>query len=195
MIELRELQWGRAGDTASLLTAAVSRGTCALISAPEPAVRGAFDVIGGRAAAGSGRILLDARDLTHDPLERRRLAFCTHNLPLLPVTAGEYLELASAGRGSDTGPAASTLRMAGLSPGARVPSLEQAARQTLDLAAAVASGAPILLVHAPFNGGTVDDHARRRALLAEARHEGRTVLVSGLSHRDALVDAVIEAGR
>jgi len=195
VIELRELQWGRDGDAARRLTAAVSRGTCALIAAPEPVARGAFDVIGGRTAAGSGRILLDARDLTHDPLERRRLAFCTHDLPLLPVTAIEYLELAAAGRDGQAAPAASTLRMAGLSPDARVPALEHAARQTLDLAAAVASGAPILLVHAPFSGGTVDDHARRRALLAEARHEGRTVLVSGISHRDALVDAVIEAGR
>jgi len=195
VIELDALHWGGPGDASTVLTATIARGTCALLSAPEPAARDAFDVIGGRATAGSGRIVLNALDVTRDPLARRRLVFCAHGLPSLPVTAGEYLELASAGRGRHAGPLAATLHLAGLAPDAHVPALAPAARQTLDLAAALASSAPILLLHSPFNGGTPDDHARRRALLAEARHEGRTVLLSGLSPRDALVDTVIEAGR
>lgn len=195
MIELREFQWGHAGDTGARLTATVARGACAVLDAPEQTARTALEVIGGRAAPVAGRIVLDGRDLTLDPLARRRLAFCAHDLPVLAVRIDEYLALAAAGRAGFGGSPEAALRASGYAGTTAADRLDPAARQTLDLAAALASGAPILLAHAPFASGTADDHARRRALLSEARHEGRTVIVTGLSRRDALVDTVIEAGR
>ncbi|MGE0392526.1 MAG: hypothetical protein AB7I25_08020 [Vicinamibacterales bacterium] len=195
MIELRELQWGHAGDAGARLTATLAKGACAVLEAPERDARTVLAVISGRMAPISGRVVLDGHDLTHDPLARRRLVFCAHDLPHLPVRVGEYLALAAAGRTGLGGAPAAALRASGYDAAADAAGLDAAARQTLDLAAALASGAPILLAHAPFASGTADDHARRRALLAEARHEGRTVIVTGISRRDALVDTVLEAGR
>lgn len=195
MIELRELQWGRAGDAGAYLTADVARGACAVLDAPEPAALAALGVIGGRHAPRAGRIVLDGRDVTADPVARRRLTFFAHDLPVLPVHVVDYLALAAAGRAGFGGSPAAALRASALPADAAVDGLDAVTRHTLDLAAALASGAPILLVHAPFTGGTAEDHARRRALLSEARHEGRTVILTGVSRRDALADAVIEAGR
>ncbi len=195
MIDLRELQWGRAGDAGAYLTATVARGASALLDTPESGALAALGVISGRRAPLAGRIVLDGRDVTANPLARRRLTFFTHDLPALPVRVDEYLALAAAGRAGFGGSPTVALRTAALAADAAVDGLDAATRQTLDLAAALASGAPILLVHAPFASGSAADHARRRALLSEARHEGRTVILTGVSRRDALADAVLEAGR
>ena len=116
-------------------------------------------------------------------------------MPVLPVTVDEYLQLAGAGRpaAAQTG-AAEVARLSGLPLTQPVDTLDAAAMQTLGLAAALASGASVLLIDAPLATGTGDDHSRRRALLTEARHSGRTLLVTGLNSRDPLVDHVVEAG-
>ena len=196
MIETRELTCGQAGKVEGVLTCAVAQGTCVLLSAPPALASTWLSAIAGTTQPLSGRICLTGTDVTLRPLDRRRVAFHASTLmPVLPVTVGEYLQLAHAGRaGAVESPAAALARLSGLALTTPVDTLGPAAMQTLGLAAALASGASVLLVDAPLATGTGDDHARRRALLTEARHSGRTLLVSGLSTRDPLIDHTVEAG-
>ncbi len=196
MIDTRALTWGPAGVAANQLTAIVTQGACAAVSATHATGLAVLALIGGLANPSSGQILLDGHDVTADPAARRRETFCAHpNLPALPVTVREYLELASAGRRGSDAQRAATPAIADLDLTRRVDALDEAARQTIGLAAALASGAAILLLHTPFATGGADDHARRRALITEARHRGHTLLITGVNARDPLVDLTIEAGR
>lgn len=195
MIEFEDLQWGSAGDAASRLNGTLARGTCTILAAPDDTARAALAVIAGRRPPASGRIRVDGHDVTGNALARRRLVFCTDDLPSMPVSVATYLALASSGRTASAPASRLALQVSALPATASVDSLDPDARQTLGLAAALASGAPLLLVHAPFASGSPADHARRRALLSEARHEGRTLLLTGLTRQDPLADAVLEAGR
>ncbi len=196
MIDTRELACGQAGRIDGILTCAIVQGECVLLSAPPGLASPWLSMIAGMTRTLSGRIHLAGHDMTLRPLERRRIAFHAGAvMPVLAVTVDEYLQLAGAGR-----PAAARMgtadiaRLSGLPLTRPVDTLDPAAMQTLGLAAALASGAAVLLVDAPLATGTGEDHARRRAVLTEARHSGRTLLVTGLSSRDPLVDRVVEAG-
>lgn len=196
MIEIRELTCGRTGQAGPALTCSVARAECVLLSGPPAQASLWLSAIAGMAHAGSGRIHLEGRDVTLLPLTRRRLTFrASAAMAVLPVTVDEYLRLAGAGRaGAGRVDPAALAHLSSLRCDQRVDTLDAAAVQTLGLAASIASGAAFLLVDAPLATGTGEDHARRRALLTEARHAGRTLLVSGLGSRDPLVDHLVEAG-
>ncbi len=196
MIEARDLAWGDPGHDDGTLTATVAQGACVALLGPLPAITALFDVVGGRRAPRSGRLLVGGRGMTTRPSARRALFFGAHRMPLPgDASTGEILALACAGRRGTALEVAEVLAVAGLAAVTPVRDLDSAAQDTLRLAAAVGSGARGLLLASPFAGGTHLDHKRRRALLSEARHQGRTLLLTGLSPRDPLADSTLEVGR
>src|SRR6266487_377207 len=130
-----------------------------------------------------------------------RLAYVPGDVSLWPnFTGGEVIDLLGRLRGGlDTGRRASLLERFELDPTVKARAYSKGNRQKVALVAALASDVELLLLDEPTAGLDPLMEAAFRSCIEEARHAGRTVLLSShiLAEVEALCDrvSIIRNGR
>ena len=150
----------------------------ALGSAPSTLLR----ILATLLAPTSGRLDIGGVDAIAAPFEARKKLFWSGTPAITSeLSVAEYLELAGAGRGRhrlDPMRRAGILDRTGLdSADSPLSTLDAGRRRLVDLAAAVLSGAELILIDEPF-GATAPDRSAWLSLFAEARGQGATVVVA-----------------
>ncbi|WP_345503712.1 ABC transporter ATP-binding protein [Pedococcus ginsenosidimutans] len=153
-----------------------------------------------RADAGSVQLL--GRDPWRDATElHRQLAYVPGDVVLWPnLTGGEVIDLLGRLRGGvDTGRRDSLLELFELDPTKKGRSYSKGNRQKVALVAALASDVPLLVLDEPTSGLDPLMEKVFEEQVAQAREQGRTVLLSShiLSEVEATADrvSIVRAGR
>ena len=153
-----------------------------------------------RADAGEARLL--GGDPWRDAVElHRRLAYVPGDVSLWPkLTGGEIIDLLGRLRGDlDARRRAELLDRFELDPTKQARTYSKGNRQKVELVAALASSAELLILDEPTSGLDPLMEAQFQLCIREAKAEGRTVLLSShiLAEVEALCDRVtiIRAGR
>ncbi len=153
--------------------------------------------LGGQLDPDSGRILLDGRDITKEPPERRTRAGIARSFQVTSVfpefTAEDNVALAVQGNSGHSfsfwrpartdrrlrEPARAALSQAGLAGRAETPvaSLSHGEQRQLEIAMALATRPTVLLLDEPMAGMGPDDSAAMTALLADLKTRYAILLV------------------
>jgi ABC-type multidrug transport system ATPase subunit len=153
--------------------------SAALGSAPSTLLR----ILATLLAPTSGRLDIGGVDAIAAPFEARKKLFWSGTPAITSeLSVAEYLELAGAGRGHhrlDPMRRAGILNRTGLdSADNPLSTLDAGRRRLVDLAAAVLSGAELILIDEPFGATAAPDRSAWLSLFAEARGQGATVVVA-----------------
>lgn len=137
-----------------------------------------FNLLTGLVRPSSGRILLEGRDVSRHPADRRaRLGIgrvFQRTQLFATLTVREHLELVDPrGVGDRWVQAFGLGPWLALQPGA----LPHGVARKVEIAAALAAGSPVLLLDEPAAGLTEDERRDLGTLLRAARQDGRTLLV------------------
>ncbi|MGO4341333.1 ATP-binding cassette domain-containing protein [Pedococcus sp. 2YAF34] len=156
----------------------------------------------GLLRADAGTVTLLGRDPWRDATElHRQLAYVPGDVVLWPnLTGGEVIDLLGRLRGGvDTGRRDELLRLFELDPTKKGRSYSKGNRQKVALVAALASNVPLLVLDEPTSGLDPLMEKVFEGQVAQARAQGRTVLLSShiLSEVEATADrvSIVRAGR
>lgn len=172
------------GRTAVLTDATfeIASGECVGVIGPPGSGRSTLlQILATRIPADSGRAEVNGIDVRSRPFDARRALFHVgaRGWSAVGMSAIEYVRLVAASRGVRTGGLSACADRAGLRAEAAVDTLTADERYRLELAAALVSGARVLLLDGPLDDRTAADASIRQALVREARDEGRTILMTG----------------
>jgi ABC-type multidrug transport system ATPase subunit len=141
----------------------------------------------------SGTIVIGGLDAVTDVYRVRRLLAYAGPMRILPnrLRVDEYLRFVAGARHQPSAAADVAADLVGLNRNAPIEALADEARQRLTLAAAITSGAAVLLLDQPFD--SLDAAARDRVCewLVAARHNGTTVIVSDNEHVAGVCDRIV----
>jgi ABC-2 type transport system ATP-binding protein len=156
----------------------------------------------GLLTSDGGTVRMLGRDPWQDATElHRRLAYVPGDVTLWPnLTGGEVIDLLGRLRGGvDQGKRDRLLELFELDPTKKGRSYSKGNRQKVALVAALASDVPLLLLDEPTSGLDPLMEKVFEAQVAEARSDGRTILLSShiLSEVEATADrvSIVRAGR
>jgi ABC-type multidrug transport system ATPase subunit len=128
----------------------------------------------------SGTIVIGGRDAVTDVYRVRRLLAYAGATRILPnrLRVDEYLRVVASARHQPSTAADSAANLVGLNRNAPIEAIADEARRRLTLAAAIASGAAVLLLDQAFDG--LDAPVRNRVCewLVDARHRGTVIVVA-----------------
>jgi len=138
----------------------------------------------------SGTIVIGGLDAVTEVYRVRRLVAYAGPTRILPnrLRVDEYLRFVGGARHQPSATADIAADLVGLNRSAPIEALADEARGQLTLAAAIASGAAVLLLDRPFDGLDTVSRDRVCEWLVAARQNGTTLIVSDNAHVAGLCD-------
>ena len=169
----------------------IERGASVAVSGPDGEGRATLmQLLATLIRPTAGTIVVGGLDAVTDVYRVRRLLAYAGPARILPnrLRVDEYLRFVAGARHQPSAAADVAADLVGLNRSAPIEALADQARGRLTLAAAIASGAAVLLLDQPFGG--LDAAARDRVCewLVAARQNGTTVIVSDNEHVAGVCD-------